>query len=319
MVSKKGQLVEYLTAVQNLEQHKCTIEQTIKRLNYKINSLGHPEEVELKQVTTHKIPFLPISVFTSLIFLAAGLYRGFIFSSFKRAVISAFFLAPVGIIIGLVIALVVFLADKAITSITNKNCKKICHALFTADEARVSHELEVKSKICADVALLKESYNDVVAALQGLYSIGVLDPKYHGDLAAIATMREYLVSGKCQGLVINGNDVGAYRIYKDRLLQHKIIGKLDEILRSPEKIKQNQFALYEAVQSSKRQIRELTNSVATAAAHLEQSQDVADYHNAIQNQCTAETSRMQRNEYNIALPIVISITQGSMSTPRAKS
>ena len=40
---RKEQLIEYLTAVQNLEQHKYTIEQTINRLHYKINSLGHPE------------------------------------------------------------------------------------------------------------------------------------------------------------------------------------------------------------------------------------------------------------------------------------
>ena len=44
---RKEQLIEYLTAVQNLEQHKYTIEQTINRLHSKINSLGHPEEVEL--------------------------------------------------------------------------------------------------------------------------------------------------------------------------------------------------------------------------------------------------------------------------------
>ena len=294
---RKEQLIEYLTAVQNLEQHKYTIEQTIKRLHYKINSLGHPEEVELNQVTSHKIPFLPISLFTGLIFLIAGIYSGFIFSSFNRAVTSALFLAPFGVIIGLVIALVAFLTDKAITSIINKNCKKSCNALFTADEARVSHELEVKSKICADAALLKESYNDVAAALQDLYSIGILNPKYHGDLAAIATMREYLVSGQCQSLEMCGNDAGAYIMYEDRLLQHEITGTLDEVLRSPEKIKQNQCALYEAVQSSKRQIRALTSSVNNASAHLEQSQDIADYHNTIQAQCAVEIANIQRNKY----------------------
>lgn len=250
-----------------------------------------------KQVTSHKIPFLPISLFTGLIFLIAGVYRGFIFSSFNRAVTSALFLAPFGVIIGLVIALVAFLTDKAITSIINKNCKKSCNALFTADEARVSHELEVKSKICADAALLKESYNDVAAALQDLYSIGILNPKYHGDLAAIATMREYLVSGQCQSLEICGNDVGAYRIYEDRLLQHQIIGKLDDILNSLEEIKQNQWAVYDAIQSSNRQITALTSSVNDASAHLEQSQDVADYHNTIQAQCAVEIANIQRNKY----------------------
>ena len=94
-----------------------------------------------------------------------------------------------------------------------------------------------------------------------------------------------------------GNDAGAYIMYEDRLLQHEITGTLDEVLRSPEEIKQNQCALYEAVQSSKRQIRALTSSVNDASAHLEQSQDIADYHNTIQAQCAVEIANIQRNKY----------------------
>lgn len=83
-------------------------------------------------------------------------------------------------------------------------------------------------------------------ALQALYDENVIFPKYR-NLVAITTINEYLLSGRCYCL--EGPD-GAYNLYEMELRKNIVIGQLSDIIDDPEKLRGNQYSLYEALRRS---------------------------------------------------------------------
>lgn len=94
----------------------------------------------------------------------------------------------------------------------------------------------------------------ITTSLEELYDMDVIFPKYR-NLVAISSINEYLMSGRCYEL--EGPD-GAYNLYETELRQNLIINKLSDIVDNLEKIRDNQYSLYEVLKDSNRTIKALS-------------------------------------------------------------
>lgn len=95
------------------------------------------------------------------------------------------------------------------------------------------------------------------AALQQLYDINVIFPKYR-NLVAISMIYEYLSSGRCDRL--DGPD-GAYNLYEIELRQNIIIGQLSSIVENLNQIRNNQFTLYNEIVSANQRVASVLSDI----------------------------------------------------------
>lgn len=114
-------------------------------------------------------------------------------------------------------------------------------------------------------ALVTDSRRALEAALNSLYDMGIIYPKYR-NLVAISAIYEYLSSGRCNRL--DGPD-GAYNLYEMELRQNIVIGQLSTIIANLNQIKNNQFTLYNelvsANQKSNLLLSDILNNVKISA------------------------------------------------------
>ena len=126
-------------------------------------------------------------------------------------------------------------------------------------------------------------------ALQALYSLDILHPKYR-DLVAVSSIYGYLDTGRCTQL--EGHE-GAYNIYEDERLQKIIISKLDDVINRLDRIEQNQYMLYRAIQYGNAQrnqimqdIRKMSDDNKRHHEKMEQHGEAAAYYSRMAAQNT---------------------------------
>lgn len=119
----------------------------------------------------------------------------------------------------------------------------------------------IESEIREAEKLLCETYK----ALNELYGYGVIYSKYR-NFVAVSTFYEYLLSGRCT--VLEGVD-GAYNMYESEIRANQIISQLSQVVTSLDKIKQNQYAIYSAIQESNKQLAQLNRSMTSAVSVLD--------------------------------------------------
>ncbi len=93
------------------------------------------------------------------------------------------------------------------------------------------------TKKCRDLLLSLSS------ALQEHYSQNLLAPRYR-NLIAVTSICDYLQSGRAE------NIEQACNLYQDELRQNKIIGFMPQIIKNPERIKNNQPTLYQEIKKT---------------------------------------------------------------------
>lgn len=96
-------------------------------------------------------------------------------------------------------------------------------------------------------------------ALGKLYDMDVVYPKYR-NLSMISSLYEYFASGRCSTL--EGHE-GAYNILEQEIRLDRIVLRLDQVIVNLEKIRQNQYMLYEAMQSVNANVSRLYGAVLT--------------------------------------------------------
>ena len=95
---------------------------------------------------------------------------------------------------------------------------------------------------------LKNVYMKTKFLLQGLYSIGIIGEKYR-KLVPVASFYEYLEYGRCDSLT---GTYGAYNKFEDELYKKIVIGKLDDIQKKMDEIKNTQIMMYHVMEDSKK-------------------------------------------------------------------
>ncbi len=273
-------LCEYLKAIFELEKDRFLQEQMIVRLKDKISQLGIPKQIEHPRT-------IPSAKPSDLAYKAAGITTiigailGFLSYSFVYQVNGR--KTYLGIVLLLtVIGAVVFGAVAlmlASLSVYDKNKdiddeNRIAYNNYKRevdkDKARVDAENATKVYCFECMKQIENGLLKTEQSLAQLYSLNVIFPKYH-NLAAISSIYEYMLSGKCLSLRGAG---GAYAVYDNEELMGRIITKLEEIIARLAEIKANQYMLHQAITESNRRLDYIAGSIdQSTAAIMKQNAD----------------------------------------------
>ena len=94
-----------------------------------------------------------------------------------------------------------------------------------------------------ELKYIKQEIKKNIDAENQLYSCGVVYGKYR-HYVAVASFCDYLLSGRCSSL---DGEHGAYNIYEQESRADEILVKLDDIIDSLDRIKQNQYYIYNEI------------------------------------------------------------------------
>ena len=125
-----------------------------------------------------------------------------------------------------------------------------------------------------------KNLNNTQNILNKFYSKDIIFEKYR-NIYAISSICEYLKSGRCDSLT--GTN-GAYNLYEAELRQGIIINKLDEIISRLDRIEQNQYLLYEAINETNRSVNQLmktTNAAILELQNLKDNVEICAYNSSI--------------------------------------
>lgn len=252
-------LQKYIVNVEQLEKQKYALECTIRKIDSKISRLGAPIEVRRghnpvseEDTKLNYVQIIILLAATGLLFLglyAVSLAPQFFLSCFL------FLILPEGLVILYIIASV-----KGNRESYFENEQKL-DAEYSAARKSASVQIEQEKQMAVYYQdarnCLHNTYSKTCSMLQYLYSYNIIYEKYRYDLVAICMFAEYFKSGRC--VSFQGHE-GAYNIYEQEIRLGIIIEKLDEIIERLDRIEQNQYGLYQALNEiSRRQDRILTN------------------------------------------------------------
>ncbi|MDO4333296.1 MAG: hypothetical protein Q4C58_11530 [Eubacteriales bacterium] len=133
-----------------------------------------------------------------------------------------------------------------------RKCREY-NELVKKDKQRISRALQQKENIHSQIEVLVQKRNIIRQTLNQLYQLNVIYPKYR-NFIAIATFYEYFDSGRCNSL--EGHE-GAYNIYENEIRLNAILSKLDDVINHLEEIKNNQYAIYSAINEGNRVAKKL--------------------------------------------------------------
>lgn len=235
---------EYLEHAKSLEINRYTLQKTINKIERKIGTLGH-----LKK---HKREDVPKGTFGKAFWkvFIIGFFISFVFGIVYCNIDTHYgdiglFLSSlfVGSLVSLIISSIAsgvyyYIKDDRLY---NEHLK-----IVDADKERVKREKQQIVELRKQQDDLRAQIDDVSGVLENLYSLNVIYPKYR-EMVPVITMWEYLDSGRCTDLA-GAN--GAYNLYESELRQNIIISNLNQAVSMLAQIRDNQYALYEAIEES---------------------------------------------------------------------
>ncbi len=184
-----------------------------------------------------------------------------------------------------VIAIVVAKADNDEEYEKMEKYKKDCATIQKENDAIKLNNEHLKRQCLATIQRLqnesdsiKNNLNTVKKTLSNYYSMNVIYPKYR-NFSCTSSILEYYLSGRCESLT--GHE-GAYNILENEIRFGLVFTKLDIVIKSLEKIKQNQSLLYEAIEDCNRNISNVSSNLISSANKM--SGQIADMNNQISNQ-----------------------------------
>lgn len=119
------------------------------------------------------------------------------------------------------------------------------------------HQARLLALVTPALAEARPVLDTLENTLEQLYSLNIIFPKYR-SFACVATLLEYLQSGRCDELT--GPD-GAYNLYESELRSDLIITKLDNIERKLDQVIANQHTLYYAISQANKRLDKITTQL----------------------------------------------------------
>lgn len=126
----------------------------------------------------------------------------------------------------------------------------------------------------------RENYMETEKLLNQYYDEGIIFEKYRA-LVPVCMFYEYLESGRCSQL--EGHE-GAYNLYENELRLNIIIGKLDDIIKQLDAIKNTQYTIAAAIQEGNNQLNSLIASSQKALdkfESLERNTELTAYYSRV--------------------------------------
>lgn len=124
---------------------------------------------------------------------------------------------------------------------------------------------------------LYETYTKTCNLLQRMYGMGIIYEKYQYDIVAICMFVEYFKSGRCSTLEAQGAQQGAYNLYEYEKRMNIIISKLDEIIVRLDRIEENQYGLFMALNEIKNQQDRIISNLNNIAGKMDRQIENAEY------------------------------------------
>ena len=154
-----------------------------------------------------------------------------------------------------------------------ENEMKYYNALSSEDKIRVEKELKRKEYINSVYTALYKKYKETEQRLDEMYSYGILNQKYWHNIAAVASIYEYLETGRCRSLEFDPTtgDQGAYNIFESELRLNHIITNTEIIIQKLDQIAQYQAQLVREIRSANGQIQNLITATNRVSQNLERN------------------------------------------------
>ena len=148
--------------------------------------------------------------------------------------------------------------DKRCEKAIDERMRELEQAISEIDSS--SSDLDSVISIYAiEEQVAEEALRNALSHLEFIYSCDAILPKYR-TLPAVATMCEYLETGRCTDLA---GPNGAYNLYESEIRANCIIAQLDMIQESLNDIKNNQYRLYEAVVDVHKSVDKLNRNLSS--------------------------------------------------------
>jgi hypothetical protein len=140
-----------------------------------------------------------------------------------------------------------------------KEQKNQLGARHSEQEKKLTSELQSRllSVTLPALAEAQPVLDTLESTLEQLYSLNIIFPKYR-SFACVATLLEYLQSGRCDELT---GPNGAYNLYESELRSDLIITKLDNIERKLDQVIANQHTLYYAINQANKRLDKITTQL----------------------------------------------------------
>lgn len=253
-----SKIKEYLGYTKFLEVSKFTLYTAKNKLQQKIDSLGRYRNFEkpTSDVSNSfdgfwRIFFIILAIGVVISAFSCGDANDSVIANIVSivTVVLLFFntdlLIGVGISLGsaLIGSLIICIIKSIIYSSKYSKELHIYNNKIAKDKDRVKEEKIQINTLKEEQAELTQQISVIDNTLERLYSLNVVYPKYR-SLIPIVTIHEYFDSGRHSSLP------EAYNKYEEESRQNRIIEQLDVVISMLEQIRNNQYALYEAIQES---------------------------------------------------------------------
>lgn len=291
-------LKEYVKRVYQLEKTLYNQNSFYQTLNQKRNDLINMKDKPMLQKASLDISDRGGSciLLGVILGLLIGVFAGLFYSPSNETWDELVSIIKYGIIMGLVFGLVAFILVLIVSAsstamknqtISQKNDEIIAINYYNRNKA--NWQIQMLER---EMNVISATYKETSDVLQMYYSKNIIYKKYR-NLIAVSSIYEYLESGRCSSL--EGHE-GAYNIFENEIRQNIIINRLDEVIRCLNKIADNQYMLYSAIQESNKKISRLSDEFSRMADNLsaiENNTAIMSYNTQLIAQNTELTNWLQ--------------------------
>ena len=158
------------------------------------------------------------------------------------------------------------------------------------DNERVKREILVKKDMQKQLFNLKKSIGTTKSAINALYSINIIHPKYR-DMVAVCSFYDYFDTGRCNAFTGPG---GAYDTYETDLRFNRIENKLDVIISKLDEIIANQQYLGMLIRESNNalyRIEQQNKALLNSSNEIKENTELIEYN----TRCSAQSSAVMEH------------------------
>lgn len=149
----------------------------------------------------------------------------------------------------------VALAKKNMENIQSKE-----RNLQLSSPVEVCSEKAAQKMIQQEIEQVEDLLRSLCQTRCDLYALDIVFGKYR-DIVALSTFYEYLMAGRCTTLE---GATGAYNLYESEIRTNLIISQLSDVIKSLDKIQQNQYMIYSQLQQMNSTLNSLSRTMDAA-------------------------------------------------------
>ena len=230
-------LTDYVGKICDVERELYTTQRLIANLDYQMQRLGHPREVDPPEPTDGGNPFVQNGGWYMVILL--GITISGEVRSISLGIVIAIALGVFGTVWGNIYQRA---ADR---EIRNEKWAKYDSAV-AADKKRVEKERAYRKQLQSEKELLLQQQAKLEQARAGLYSRGTIHEAYR-SLIPMACFHHYLSTGITNTLE---GKKGCYDRFDEDSWRHAVLTNLQQAVRELRKLQQVNQGLYECLNQS---------------------------------------------------------------------